>query len=150
MYWGYTDSFCQKEFGLPCYFRAPSSDNFRVSKEEVHSVAFQVLEEGGAAEVHRLNQQEHLANDGTSAQETVIKSLSETLDDEVIDKLLDQFLASATNKDDERKQKVKAASIINLLSDDLIEQFVTADKVAKTKKSDGSEKAEAGRPADEL
>jgi len=68
----------------------------------------------------------------------------------VIDKLLDQFLSSASNKDDERKQKVKAASIINLLADDLMEQITPGDKVAKSKKSDAGGKSGTGRPADEF
>lgn len=111
---------------------------------------FQILEEGGAAEVHRRNEQEEPIIDETTTHETIVRSLSETLDDDVIDKLLDQFLASATSKDDGRKQKVKAASIINLLADDLMEQISIGDKAKKSKKSDAGGKSETGRPADEF
>lgn len=113
------------------------------------SFLFQILEEGGAAEVHRRNRQDQPVIDETSTHETILKSLSETLDDDVIDKLLDQFLASAANKDDERKQKVKAASIISLLADDLKEQIWTGDIVTKSEKSDAGEKSEPERPVDE-
>ena len=118
--------------------------------QEIIKVVLQILEEGGAAEVHRRNSIEQEQPIAGKTQDTIFRSLSETLDDDIIDKLLDQFLASAANEDDERKQKVKAASIINLLTDDLIEQFATSDKVTKTKKRATSQKVEGGRPTDEL
>ena len=99
------------------------------------------MEEGGAAAVEQRNaeghhHQRHHVQDASSKPERGFKTLSETLDDDVIDKLLDQFVAStaaSNSKDnaDDRKRKVKAASIINLLADDLMEQFSSGDRLAR-------------------
>ena len=86
--------------------------------------------------------------------------MSETLDDQTIDKYLDQYLSALggddnDNNNNERKQKVKAATIMDLLADDLMEHLSgdeetlksdnsNSDKTTKTsdnKKSD-SEKAD--------
>ena len=114
---------------------------------------FQILEEGGAEAVeersHGLNfdkNTENLKNTENFKKvekSKTFRSLSDTLDDKTIDKLLDQYLASlgsATDLEDEnglkeRRLKVKAASIMNLLTDDLLEHL----NVEATEKSDSKD-----------
>ncbi len=61
--------------------------------------------------------------------------MSETLDDQTIDKYLDQYLSnlgSGNDKDNnERKLKVKAATIMDLLSDDLMDHLSGDDTTLK-------------------
>lgn len=65
-----------------------------------------------------------------------LRSLSETLDDQTIDKYLDQYLSglgggSDDDNNNERKQKVKAATIMDLLADDLMEHLSGDDEPLK-------------------
>jgi hypothetical protein len=105
------------------------------------------LEEGGADAVEKRSRDYNFDKNVDKSIENVesfktFRSLSDTLDDQTIDKLLDQYLASLGSSNDEssdsdfgndlkeRRRKVKAASIMNLLTDDLMEhlKFKPSDK----------------------
>ena len=105
------------------------------------------MEEGGADAVEKRSRDYNFDKNIDKNVENVesfktFRSLSDTLDDQTIDKLLDQYLASLGSSNDEssdsdfendlkeRRRKVKAASIMNLLTDDLMEhlKFKPSDK----------------------
>ena len=76
--------------------------------------------------------------------------MSETLDDQTIDKYLDQYLSALggddnDNNNNERKQKVKAATIMDLLADDLMEHL-SGDE--ETLKSDNSKSDKTTKTSD--
>jgi hypothetical protein len=107
------------------------------------------LEEGGADAVEKRSRDYNFDENNENVENVenvesfkTFRSLSDTLDDQTIDKLLDQYLASLGSSNDEssdsdfendlkeRRRKVKAASIMNLLTDDLMEhlKFKPSDK----------------------
>ena len=83
-----------------------------------------------------------------------LRSLSETLDDQTIDKYLDQYLSALGGDDDndnnERKQKVKAATIMDLLADDLMEHLSGDEETLKSdnSKSDKNTKTSDAKKSD--
>ena len=72
------------------------------------------------------------------------------MDDQTIDKYLDQYLSALGGDDNdninnERKQKVKAATIMDLLADDLMEHL-SGDE--ETSKSDNSKSDKTTKTSD--